>query len=351
MSEYIGEIITKIKNGTVSDSELKRILTDESCSEALFKAADEVRREIYGNKIFIRGLIEFTNYCTNNCFYCGIRRGNEKVARFRLSKEQILDCCENGLNLGFRTFVLQGGEDEYFSDDVLVPIVSEIKERFAECAVTLSLGERSAESYEKLFSAGADRYLLRHETVNPSLYSKLHPKEMSLENRLRCLRELKEIGYQTGTGFMVGAPNQTLGNIIEEIRFIYYFKPQMIGIGPYIPHKDTPFRNYEIGQADLTARLISVFRLMLPHALIPSTTALATVSPKGRLLGLKAGANVVMPNLSPDFAKENYSLYAGKAVSGAECAQGLEKLKEETAKAGYEIVTDRGDYREEASYA
>lgn len=345
MTESINEIINKLKNGTATDGALKRILTDEGSSLALFKAADEVRREVYGNKIYIRGLIEFTNYCKNNCFYCGIRRGNEKVRRFRLAKEQILECCELGYNLGFRTFVLQGGEDEYFSDGVLIPIVKEIRDSFPECAITLSLGERSKLSYEKLFTAGADRYLLRHETINHSLYSKLHPKEMSLTDRLRCLRELKEIGFQTGAGFMVGAPNQTVQNIMEEIRFIYDFKPQMIGIGPYIPHADTPFKNYKSGGAEMTARLISIFRLMLPHALIPSTTALATVSPDGRMLGLKAGANVVMPNLSPDFAKDNYMLYANKASSGAECAEGLEALKEEAAKVGYEIVTDRGDYK------
>lgn len=337
------KVIKKIKNGMVSDSELKFILTDIECESELFKAADETRRAVYGDKVYIRGLIEFSNFCKNNCFYCGIRRDNSYVKRFRLNKEQILECCARGYGLGFRTFVLQGGEDGFFDDDILTDIVGAIRARFSDCAITLSLGERSSVSYEKLFLAGADRYLLRHEAINGALYSKLHPKEMSLENRLKCLNELKRIGYQTGTGFMVGAPNQTLGNIIEEVRFIQKFKPQMIGIGPYIPHPETPFKKYGCGSAELTVRLIAVFRLMLPLALIPSTTALATAAEGGRIAGLKAGANVVMPNLSPDFAKENYTLYSGKAVSGAESAAGLDALKAAVSRAGYTVTTDRGD--------
>lgn len=339
----IKNTIDNIKNGIVSDDELKFTLCEDYPQDELFKAADAVRRQVYGDKVYIRGLIEFTNYCKNNCFYCGIRRGNGKINRFRLNKEQIIECCQRGYQAGFRTFVLQGGEDEYFSDDILTEIIRSIRERFNDCAITLSMGERGEDSYKKLYLAGANRYLLRHEAVNSALYSKLHPSQMSLENRINCIKALKRIGYQTGTGFMVGAPNQTIADIIQDIRFIEEISPQMIGIGPYIPHPDTPFNNYNSGSAAMTLRLIAIFRLMLPYALIPSTTALATIDPMGRILGLKAGANVVMPNLSPGFAKQNYTLYKDKAISGAESANSLDELKNAVSKAGYRIVTDRGD--------
>ena len=294
------ELTDKLFNtGDLTDSQLKEMLESDSFNDPLARAADIRRRENYGDEVYIRGLIEFTNYCRNNCYYCGIRRSNRNAERYRLTKEEILICCDEGYKLGFRTFVMQGGEDSYYTDEMICDIVSEIKRRYPDCAVTLSIGEKSCESYRSFYDAGADRYLLRHETADPAHYGKLHPAEMSLENRKRCLFDLKEIGYQVGSGFMVGSPYQTPENLIADLRFLQRLKPDMIGIGPYITHKDTPFAEFKSGDLKLTLRLVSILRLMFPYALIPSTTALGTIHPQGRELGLKAGANVVMPNLSP----------------------------------------------------
>ncbi|MCR5636738.1 MAG: [FeFe] hydrogenase H-cluster radical SAM maturase HydE [Clostridiales bacterium] len=329
----------------LDDEALLYLIQNDECNSILFKHADSVRREIYGDKVYIRGLIELTNYCKNNCLYCGIRRDNKSVGRYRLSKEQVLLCCEQGYELGFRTFVMQGGEDPYFSDDVLCDIISDIKNKYPDCAVTLSLGERSRESYKLLFKAGADRYLLRHETADKAHYEKLHPNDMSFDNRIKCLYDLKETGFQVGAGFMVGSPFQTYENIIADLRFLQKLKPHMVGIGPFISHCQTPFAGYKNGDTFVTLRLLSIIRLMLPNVLLPSTTALSTIHPDGRILGLKAGANVVMPNLSPKNFRSLYSLYDGKAAFGAESAQELEKLKEIVSKAGYSVCVDRGDVK------
>ena len=333
------------KNQILSKEEFVRLLaiSEKDDIDYFTERAKCIRDDIYGKRVFIRGLIEISNYCKNDCYYCGIRRSNKNAQRYRLSKEQILSCCENGYELGFRTFVMQGGEDAFFKDEVVCDIVSSIKERYLDCAVTLSLGERSTESYRKMKEAGADRYLLRHETFDNTHYNKLHPVELDPENRKRCLRDLKALGYQTGTGIMVGSPYQTLENIAEDLLFIKELNPEMIGIGPFIPHKDTPFKNFESGTMEMTLRLISILRLLCPKALIPATTALGTISPQGREKGILAGANVIMPNLSPKEDRKKYMLYNDKLSDGEEAAEGLNKLKESMRKIGYEIVEDRGD--------
>ena len=302
------------------------------------------RDEIYGNNIYIRGLIEFTNYCKNNCLYCGIRRGNSNASRYRLTKEEILSCCDIGYKLGFRTFVLQGGEDMYFTDSILVDIISNIKKNHPDCAITLSLGERSKESYKLLKMAGADRYLLRHETASKEHYQKLHPSNMSFDNRLRCINDLKELGYQVGIGFMVKSPYQTEEMLASELVFLKKVNPQMVGIGPFIPHKDTPFNKETAGSAELTTFLLSLIRLTLPGVLLPATTALGTIDPLGREKGILAGANVLMPNLSPTIVRKKYTLYDNKICTGDEAAKCIGCLKKRILSTGCQITIDRGDY-------
>ena len=309
------------------------------------KRANILREQNFGNRIYVRGLIEFTNYCKNDCYYCGIRKSNQNAERYRLSTEQILECTDTGYELGFRTFVLQGGEDAWYTDERILELVYAIRERHPDCAITLSLGERNRDSYEAFFKAGADRYLLRHETADKEHYEKLHPKEMSFEHRMECLRTLKDIGYQTGTGIMVGSPGQTVEHIIEDILFIEKLQPEMIGIGPFLPHHDTPFTQYPSGTVERTILLLSIFRLMHPSALIPATTALATLIPDGRERGILAGANVVMPNLSPREERRKYELYNDKASLGAESAEGLATLQKQLNTIGYEISTERGDFK------
>lgn len=325
-----------------SDAELLEILKCESDLENLRSEADAVRKKIYGDEVYIRGLIEFSNFCKNDCFYCGIRASNKNAERYRLSKNQILECCAEGHALGFRTFVLQSGED-FSCDDEICETVREIKNAHPDCAVTLSVGERPRPTYQKFFDAGADRFLLRHESANAALYRKLHPKKMSGENRKRCLFDLREIGFQVGAGFMVGAPFQTDENIIEDLRFMQELKPHMIGIGSFIAHRQTPFADFPNGSAQKTLNLLSVIRLMFPKVLLPATTALGTLCPDGREKGLQHGANVLMPNLSPKSAREKYSLYNGKIFSGEEAAENLERLKQSVKSAGYKIVVDKGN--------
>lgn len=341
-----------IKNKNISDEELARLIntdleSDSVLSTALCKRADEIRQNVYGRDVYIRGLIEFTNYCKNNCYYCGIRCGNGKVNRYRLTKEDILECCKVGYELGYRTFVLQGGEDVYFTDYVVCDIVSAIRNIYTDVAITLSIGEKSKESYEAYFKAGANRYLLRHETATEVHYSKLHPKELILANRKECLYNLKEIGYQVGAGFMVGSPYQTTENLVEDLRFLQDLEPDMIGIGPFIPHSETPFADAKQGSLELTLRMLSILRIMFPYVLLPSTTALGTIHPNGRELGLKAGANIVMPNLSPVNVRKLYELYENKICTGDEAAECRICLEKRVENAGYKIVTDRGDVKKE----
>jgi biotin synthase len=342
------DLIDKLYSMSALSSGEYKILIDNRnamLSEYLFEKARTVRIENYGYDVYIRGLIEFTNYCKNDCYYCGIRKSNHEAERYRLTKEQILDCCAAGYDLGFRTFVLQGGEDRGFTDDLTVEIISSIKELYPDCAVTLSIGEKSFESYLRYYRAGADRYLLRHETASQEHYRMLHPPNLSSENRRRCLADLKKIGYQTGTGFMVGSPYQTPAIIAEDLLFIKELSPEMIGIGPFIPHRDTPFKDKAAGTMALTIFLIAVLRLMLPDALIPATTALGTIHPGGREQGILAGANVVMPNLSPVTVREKYALYDNKISTGEEAAECRDALEKQMNDIGYQLVTDRGDYK------
>lgn len=332
-----------VKQHTADDSTLQQLLVTDAWDSILFQQADAVRRQVYGDAVYLRGLIEFTNYCRNNCFYCGIRRGNSNAIRYRLTKADILTCCAEGYQLGYRTFVLQGGEDAYFTDARICDIVSSIRERYPDCAVTLSVGERSRESFREFYLAGARRYLLRHETADDSHYHRLHPPAMSPENRRRCLYDLKEIGFQTGAGFMVGSPFQTTEMLVKDLRFLQDLQPDMIGIGPFLTQKDTPFSDFPNGSLPLTLRLIAILRLMFPCALIPATTALGTIHPQGREMGLKAGANVVMPNLSPVSVRKLYALYDDKICTGEESAQCRSCLEQRISAAGYRVVTDIGD--------
>ncbi|MBR3970806.1 MAG: [Ruminococcus sp.] len=344
------ELIEKLwETGNLSDCELEALITDthEDTAVLLAERADSVRKKYYGRKVFLRGLIEISSYCKNDCFYCGIRRSCKSAQRYRLDREQILDCAEIGYNLGLRTFVMQGGEDAFFTDDYICGIVSELRRRYPDCAITLSLGERSAESYRKLKAAGADRYLLRHETASEELYNKIHPNEMSLDNRIKCLYNLKETGFQTGAGFMVGVPWQTSADLVRDLRFLQDLQPHMIGIGPFIPHKDTPFRDAKSGSFELTIRMLGILRLMFPKVLLPATTALGTISEAGRTAGLKTGCNVIMPNISPRDAREKYNLYDNKLISGGETAEGISLLRAEIEAAGYEIADERGDFANE----
>ena len=329
----------------LTDDEFLQLLTTDYYDDELHAAADAVRRSVYGDEVFLRGLIEFTNYCKNNCNYCGIRCGNVNVERYRLTKEEIMECCEIGYEIGYRTFVLQGGEDPYFTDELICEIVNEIKVAHPGVAVTLSIGEKEKESYRKFKDAGADRYLLRHETATEEHYRFLHPESLSLAHRKQCLFDLKDLGFQVGAGFMVGSPGQRWRHIIADIRFLQELKPDMIGIGPFIPHSDTMYRNEPAGDLQLTLRLLSILRLCFPYVLLPATTALATIHPQGRELGLKAGANVVMPNLSPTEYRERYSLYDNKVCTGEEAAECARCLELRVKSAGYRIVSDRGDVR------
>ena len=312
-------------------------------ADYLFVQAREIRHKYYGRDVYIRGLIEFTNYCKNDCFYCGIRKSNGNIPRYRLDEDTILSCCRSGYDMGFRTFVLQGGEDGYYTDERMTHLIHRIKTSFPDCAITLSIGEKPYDSYQEYYNAGADRYLLRHETFNETHYRTLHPPQLSASNRQQCLWNLKEIGYQTGTGFMVGSPHQTAEHLAEDMLFIEKLQPHMVGIGPFIPHHDTVFAGEKAGTLELTLYMLGLLRLMLPKVLLPATTALGTIDTHGRELGILAGANVVMPNLSPRDNRKNYSLYDNKIATGEEAAEGKAKLIRQMESIGYHVVTARGD--------
>lgn len=332
---------------TLEKEELLYLLSnyDDNGSEYLFARARDVAKQHFGDQIYLRGLIELSNYCKCDCLYCGIRRSNKNAERYRLTPEEVLDCCEIGHKLGFRTFVLQGGEDRHFSDDIIVSMVESIKSAYPDSAITLSLGEKSKASYQRYFNAGADRYLLRHETADPIHYARLHPKSQSLQNRMKCLYDLKSIGYQVGTGFMVGSPYQTLENLVSDLLFIQEFQPHMVGVGPFLPHHDTPFGHHVKGSMELTLLMIAILRLMIPNLLIPSTTALGTIHCTGREQGILAGANVIMPNLSPTNVRKKYLLYDNKISTGQEAAEGVIDLRNRMQTLGYRIPVSRGDYR------
>lgn len=328
-------------------SALIRFLGEEAQEDdlsELSRLAGEARKTSYSDRVFFRGLIEFSSYCKNDCYYCGLGRSNSKAVRYRLTKNEIVDSCRAGYSLGFRTFVLQSGEDIYFSDAVLCGIVAGIKELFPDCAVTLSVGERSRDSYHRLFDAGADRYLLRHETADEAHYASLHPPDQTLKNRKRCLYNLKELGYQVGAGLMVGSPFQTYETLAEDIIFLRELQPHMAGIGPFIPHKDTRFAGFSSPPSQMTPIILSLVRCLLPKVLMPATTALATADKKGREKGFLAGANVVMPNLTPYKRRKDYSLYDNKLSTGSEAAEGLSILKRQIEDLGLKPDFSRGDH-------
>lgn len=342
------ELVNKLKYfGKLNFDEFKHLLMTYNQSDFDYarKLAASITRQIFGNRIYIRGLIEISSYCKNDCYYCGIRKSNLKAVRYRLSKEEILFSCKEGYKMGFRTFVLQGGEDLYYQDDLMIDIIKSIKYLYPDCAITLSLGEKSKKSYQKYYDAGADRYLLRHETYNESHYYKLHPNEMSFKQRIKCLHDLKKIGFQTGCGFMVGSYCQTIDHLVNDMLFINEFKPEMVGVGPYLVHQDTPFKDLKNGDLNLTLFLLSLIRIMSKDVLLPATTALATLDSDGRLKGIQHGCNVVMPNLSPQEVRKKYLLYDGKASTGQEASEGLKELIDTLSKAGYEVAFERGDYQ------
>lgn len=340
--------LAELEEGKIlTHAQWKTLVSDpgEEDARLLAQKACRLRDERYGKTVFIRGLIEFTNYCGNDCYYCGIRKSNGCASRYRLTKEEILECCREGYELGFRTFVLQGGEDPWFTDERIVELVSAIKGEFPDCAVTLSIGEKEESSYRAFRQAGADRYLLRHETADPAHYRMLHPEQLSLRHRMDCLRTLKRLGFQTGAGFMVGSPGQTADTLAADMAFLQELQPEMVGIGPFLPHRDTPFRDRQAGSVSLTLYLLSLVRILLPDVLLPATTALGTAAADGREAGILAGANVVMPNLSPAGVRGKYLLYDNKICTGNEAAENLAALRRCMAAIGYEVAVDRGDYR------
>ncbi len=348
MRKTVLALIDKLaKERRLELAEYETLIThrNDEAAQKLARLAVQTRKTVYGNAVFVRGLIEVSNICQNNCLYCGIRSGNPNCMRYRLNRADILDCCDEGYALGFRTFVLQGGEDPAFTDEFLCDVIRTVKQKYPDCAVTLSLGERSFESYKALKEAGADRYLLRHETANAEHYNLLHPAEMTLATRMQCLQDLKSLGYQVGCGFMVGSPHQTAAHLAQDLKFVEEFAPAMCGIGPFIPQKDTPFHDQTAGTLELTCYLLSILRLMHPHLLLPATTALGSIDRGGREKGILAGANVVMPNLSPPSVRKKYALYDNKLTDGEESAQCKAALEQRMQTIGYQVVTDRGDVR------
>lgn len=347
MSEVMKIARKLVKQGYLEHDEYARLLANrnDKVREYLRSTAQEIAIENYGHDIFLRGIIEFTNTCRNDCYYCGIRKSNGKVDRYRLNPDRILHCCEIGYRIGLRTFVLQGGEDPYFTDDRMCELIRGIKSKYPDCAITLSIGEKERESYERYFEAGADRFLLRHETADADHYSKLHPETLSLEHRMKCLNTLKDIGYQIGAGFMVGSPGQTYDTVASDFEYLHSLNPHMIGIGPFIHHDDTPFRDEPDGTVEMTLYCLSILRIMFPKVLLPATTALGTIDEKGREKGVLAGANVIMPSLSPDDIRGKYLLYDGKAGVDDEAEAGRKLLDVKLAKIGYRTVTERGDYK------
>lgn len=346
MDSKLIETLDKLNKEHSLELEEYQLLIENINPDLMKRAAEyalNYQGQYYGKKVFVRGLVEFTNYCKNDCYYCGIRRGNRECERYRLRKDDIIACADEGYELGFRTVVLQGGEDYTYSDDDICEIIRGIKQSHPDMVITLSIGERERSSYEAYYEAGARRYLLRHETASPELYAKLHPEELSWEHRMNCLRDLKDIGYQVGAGFMVQSPGQTAADLAKDLKFIEEFKPDMCGIGPFISHKETPFAKEESGTLDMTLFLLSLLRIIYPQMLIPATTALGTIDPRGREKGIKAGANVLMPNLSPTAVRKMYTLYDNKICTGEEAAECIACLKGRVASVGYEVVTDAGD--------
>ena len=347
------ELIYKLnKDHSLSMKEWEQLLSTYTKEdlECATKLAQEIAVKVFGKSVYFRGIIELSNFCKCDCYYCGIRKSNKECQRYRLTLSDIMECCQEGYENGFRTFVLQGGEDGWFSDERMCEIVETIKANYPDCAVTLSLGERSFASYQKLKEAGADRYLLRHETADEKHYGELHPKTQTLQNRLQCLKDLKTLGYQTGCGIMVGTPGQTPKVLAADMKFMEEFLPEMIGVGPFLPHKDTPFKNEKKGSVELTLFILALCRIMLPKVLLPATTALGTLEADGRKQGVLAGCNVIMPNLSPISVRKKYMLYDEKAGTDITAAEGIALLTRQMEEIGYEVVVGRGDFGKGKEY-
>lgn len=344
-SNILPDCFSHFTENDFSNSSLVKLIKDRKNLFPVFqKRALLIKQKVFGPAVFLRGLIEISNYCRNNCFYCGIRKGNSSLERYRLSDDEILSSCRKGYELGLRTFVLQGGEDSYFTKQKISLLVEQIKKEFPDCAVTLSLGQHSKSTYKAWLDSGADRFLLRHESASPSHFKKLHPVNQTLSSRKKCLSNLSSLGFQTGSGFMVGSPFQTESDLADDILYLLKLKPAMIGIGPFIPHSQTPFKNHSAGSVELTLFLISLLRILFPYSLIPATTALATLDGDSRITALLSGANVVMPNLTPDKDRKNYSLYNNKACTGSEALEGINELKISLEQNGMKIDINRGDF-------
>lgn len=345
--QQLQELLDKLEqNLTLEKHEFIMLLQNYNNEELFEKAKNkalELKQKYYGKDIYIRGLIEISSYCKNDCLYCGLRKSNKNAERYRLSSDDILNCAKQGYDLGFRTFVLQGGEDAFYTDSFLCSIIEKIKQDYCDCAITLSLGERSKDSYKKLKQAGADRYLLRHEAIDSDLYSYIHDNKLDIKTRVECLYNLKELGYQVGSGFMVGVPTQTLENLANDLIFLNELKPSMVGIGPFLPHASTPFKNEKTSDVKLVLFLLSLIRIMLPNILIPATTALGTIDPLGREKAVQCGANVVMPNLSPLDVRKKYMLYDNKICTGDEAAECIRCLGRRMSSVGANVVVSRGD--------
>ena len=345
MRELIERLASDHRLDASQMGELLRSATqDLNVLQQLRDNAVRTAREQFGLGIYIRGLIELSSFCKCDCLYCGLRRSNRTAERYRLTHEEVMACCREGYALGFRTFVLQGGEDGTHTDEWLVELISDMRRTYPDVAITLSLGERTEESYRRLKEAGANRYLLRHEAANEELYASLHPSSKGLKHRLECLEALKRCGYQTGMGMMIGVKGQSVDHIVEDLLLIERMQPEMVGIGPFLPHKATPLGSEPAGELNMVLATIAIVRLMLPKALLPSTTALATLHPRGRLEGILSGANVVMPNLSPSDVRAKYAIYENKASWGKEAAEGLSALESELNTIGYHIDYARGDF-------
>ncbi len=311
MRDELRALIEQAERGhRLTEPELASLLAAEEATEAMAEAADRVRRDFVGDEVHLRGLIEFSSYCRQNCMYCGLRRDNERARRYRLSPEEIVALAEKARGAGYPTVVMQSGEDAWFTAERLAEIVARVKA--LGLTVTLSVGERSREEYRLLREAGADRFLLRIETTDRELYERLDPG-MSYENRLRCLSDLRELGYEVGTGCLVGLPGQTVASLARDVLFFRSIDADMVGIGPLVPNGDTPLGDAAPGDMGMVRRMVAAIRLLLPEANIPATTAMETLQPGAREIMLRSGANVMMPNVTEGEARQSYALYPGKA--------------------------------------
>lgn len=326
--------------------ELIALLEDENCNQNLFEAADSVRKNFVGDEIHLRGLIEFSNICKNNCCYCGLRRDNRKISRYRLENAEILELAAHGAAMGLKTIVLQSGEDAYYGCERLCEIIRGIKR--LNVALTLSIGEKSLEDYQAYHAAGADRFLLRIETTDRTLYER-HDPEMSWEARRQCLTDLRRAGLEVGSGCLVGLPGQTVASLADDILFFKEIEADMIGIGPFIPHPDTPLGDASGGRLETALKVMALTRLLLPDINIPATTAMETLAQDGQIRALKAGANVIMPNITLTDYRRYYELYPGKSATGYTPDESLKKVVAKIESIGRKVALGFG-FHEKKKY-